>query len=88
MARSIDTIIADMDAEQAAQTGLSGLNSVSNSAIYTLWKYIVAAQMYLQEVLWDLFKVDLETIVTNAAVGTNQWFKSKMFLFQYDATST
>jgi len=87
MARSIDTIIADMDAEQAAQTGLSGLNSVSNSAIYTLWKYIVAAQMYLLEVLWDLFKVDLETIVTNAAVGTNQWFKSKMLLFQYDATT-
>jgi len=87
MARSIDTIIADMDAEQAAQTGLSGLNSVSNSAIYTLWKYIVAAQMYLQEVLWDLFKTDLETIVTNAAVGTNQWFKSKMLLFQYDATT-
>jgi hypothetical protein len=87
MARSIDTIIADMDAEQAAQTGLSGLNSVSNSAIYTLWKYIVAAQMYLQEVLWDLFKADLETIVTNAAVGTNQWFKSKMLLFQYDATT-
>ena len=87
MARSIDTIIADMDAEQSAQTGLSGLNSVSNSAIYTLWKYIVAAQMYLLEVLWDLFKVDLETIVTNAAVGTNQWFKSKMLLFQYDATT-
>lgn len=86
MARSIATIIALMDAEQAAQTGLSGLNSVSNSAIYTLWKYIVAAQMYFQEVLWDLFKVDLETIVTNAAVGTNQWFKSKIFLFQYDAT--
>ena len=54
MARSIDTIIADMDAEQAAQTGLSGLNSVSNSAIYTLWKYIVAAQMYLQEVYHQL----------------------------------
>jgi hypothetical protein len=87
MARSIDTIIADMDAEQAAQTELSGLNSVSNSAIYTLWKYIVAAQMYLLEVLWDLFKADLETIVTNAAVGTNQWFKSKMLLFQYDATT-
>jgi hypothetical protein len=43
--------------------------------------------MYLLEVLWDLFKVDLETIVTNAAVGTNQWFKSKMLLFQYDATT-
>lgn len=87
MARSISTIIALMDAEQAAQTGLSGLNSVSNSAIYTLWKYIVAVQMYFQETLWDIFKVDLETIVTNAAVGTNQWFKSKMFLFQYDATT-
>ena len=59
MARSIATILALLDAEQAAQTGLSGLNSVSNSAIYKLWKYIVAAQMFLQETLWDIFKTCL-----------------------------
>lgn len=87
MARSISTIIALMDAEQANQTALSGLNSVSNSAIYTLWKYIIATQMYLQETLWDIFKKDLETIISKAAVGTKQWLQDRVFKFQYDATT-
>lgn len=87
MARSIATILALMDAEQAAQTGLSGLNSVSNSAIYKLWKYIVAAQMFLQETLWDIFKTDLELTISKAAVGTSAWLQDKVLKFQYDATT-
>jgi hypothetical protein len=87
MARSISTIIALMDAEQAAQTGLSGLNSVSNSAIYTLWKYVIAAQIYLQETLWDIFKTDLETVISKAAVGTSAWLQDRVLKFQYDATT-
>ena len=87
MARSIQTILAQLDAEQAAQTGLSGLNSPSNSAIYSLWKYIVAAQMYFQEVLWDLYKADLELTISKAAVGSSQWFKDRLLKFQYTATT-
>lgn len=87
MARSIQTIIALLDQEQAAQSGLSGLNSTSNSAIYTLWKYIVASQMYLQETLWDLFKKDLETIVDRAPVGSDKWLQDRVLRFQYDATT-
>lgn len=85
MARSIQTILAAMDAEQAAQTDLSSLNSTSNSAIYTLWKYIVAAQMFLQETLWDIYKKDLETIISKAAVGTAAWLQDKVLKFQYDS---
>jgi len=40
MARTINEIIAEMDAEQALQSSLSGLNSPSQTAIYTLWKFI------------------------------------------------
>lgn len=87
MARSIQTIIASMDAEQAAQTGLSGLNSPSNSSIYKLWKYIVAAQMFLLETLWDLYKKDLETIVSKAPVGSDKWLQDRVLRFQYDATT-
>jgi len=87
MARSVASILALMDAEQAAQTGLSGLNSPSNSAIYKLWKYIVAVQMYLQETLWDIYKSKLETLISNAAVGTSAWLQSKVLLFQYDSVT-
>lgn len=88
MARSINTIIALLDAEQAAQTGLSGLNSVSNSSIYKLWKYIVAAQMFLQETLWDIFKTDIETQVSLATPGTPTWLKDKILnYFQYSSVT-
>ena len=87
MARSINTIVSLLDAEQANQTALSGLNSPSNSAIYTLWKYIVATQMYLQETLWDIFKADLETISDKAIIGSDKWLQDRVMKFQYDAVT-
>lgn len=87
MARSIATIVALLDAEQAAQTGLSGLNSPSTTAIFKLWKYIVATQMFLQETLWDIYKAALELTISKAAVGTSAWLQDKVLKFQYDATT-
>lgn len=86
MARSIAQIQAEMDAEQALQTGLSGLNSPSQTAIYTLWKYIISSAIWAHEKLWDLFKVELETIVDNAQIGTDSWVQAQAFKFQYSAT--
>lgn len=87
MARSIQTIVALLDAEQAAQTGLNGLNSPSTTAIFKLWKYIVANQMFLQETLWDIYKAALELTISKAAVGTSAWLQDKVLKFQYDATT-
>ena len=86
MSRTIAQIQAEMDAQQALQTGLSGLDSPSQTAIYTLWKYIVSAAIWAHETLWDKFKVELETIVDNAPVGTDGWVQSQSLLFQYSAT--
>ncbi len=86
MARTIAQIQAEMDAEQALQTGLSGLNSPSQTAIYTLWKYIISSAIWAHEKLWDLFKVELEDIVANAPIGTDNWVQSQAFKFQYSAT--
>lgn len=86
MARTIAQIQAEMDAEQALQTGLSGLNSPSQTAIYTLWKYIISSAIWAHEKLWDLFKVELETIVDNAPIGTDSWVQAQAFKFQYSAT--
>lgn len=86
MARTIAEIQAQMDAEQALQSGLSGLNSPSQAAIYTLWKYIISACIYYHEVLMDLLKSDIETIVNDAPIGTDKWLKAKSLEFQYSAT--
>lgn len=87
MARTLTEIIAAMDAEQAAQTNLSTLNSPSLTAVYTLWKYIVGVQMYLFEVLFDRKKAEIETILDNNVFGSEIWVRDKTFEFQYDATT-
>lgn len=86
MARSIATIIKEMDDKQALETSLTTLNSTSQTAIYTLWKSITAAVINYLEQLWDLYKVSIETTVLNGSVGSAQWLNSKVRLFQYSAT--
>jgi hypothetical protein len=87
MARSIQTIQSEMDIIQATQSGLSSLNSPSTTSIYTLWKYITSSSIWIHETLWDLFKVELETIVSNAPVGTVKWLQNMVFNFQYDSSN-
>lgn len=86
MARSIQTIQSELDATQATKTELTTLNSTSQTAIYTLWKYVFAVSSNLLEQLWDLFKVDLEDKISKAAVGSNKWLQDRVLKFQYSAT--
>ena len=87
MARSIATIQATMDAEQALQTDLTTLNSPSQTAIYRLWKFITSTIINYLEQLWDIYKAELETQISAAAVGSNAWLQSKVMKFQYSAST-
>lgn len=87
MARSIETIQKTMDDKQATLPDLATLNSPSQTAIYTLWKFITSTVINYLEQLWDLYKANLETIVATAAVGTNAWLQKRVFDFQYSAST-
>lgn len=76
---SLTTLAPSMDTEQAL---LASLNSTSKVAIWRLWAYITAVSIYTHEVLWDLFKVELDAIAANAIVGTLPWYQSQVFAFQ------
>jgi len=87
MATSIEDIIIEMDTEQALQPDLATLNSPSQSAIYTLWKYITAVVINLHEQLWDIFKLEIEAIAASAVPGTPSWIRKMALYFQYDAVT-
>lgn len=87
MARSIATIQETMDNEQAAQTDLSTLDSPSQTAIYTLWKFITSAIINFSEQLWDAKKTEIEEVVVNGAIGTDAWLQDKILQFQYDSVT-
>lgn len=86
MARSVTTIAQSMFEAKAANSNLSGLTSTSQTAIWRLWIYIVAACINVLEQLQDVFRSELETISANARPGTPQWVQNKTFNFQYSAT--
>jgi hypothetical protein len=86
MARTIQQIINQMDTEQATQPALSSLNSISQTAIYTLWKYIMAVSIFVLETLMDTLKAETEATIASQAIGTDSWLKGKVDIFQYSAT--
>jgi hypothetical protein len=86
MARTIAQIQAQMDAEQALQPALSGLTSNSQTAIYTLWKYIMSVSIFIVETLTDTLKAEIETTIANQAIGSDSWLKGKVDEFQFSST--
>lgn len=87
MARTTQEIIDTMDEEQANQPSLSALNSPSKTAIYTLWKYIVAQAQNLFDQLTDAKKTEISNIFAYGQVPSSAWIRSKAFEFQYDSTT-
>lgn len=85
MARTVSQILTSLNDAQAAEPGLSGLNSPSQTAIYKLWKYITALTMYLHEVLIDIKKSEIEVTVSKAIVPSESWLQAKVFEFQYSS---
>lgn len=86
MARTIVVIQQTMLTAKAAETSLNGLTSTSQTAIWRLWIYIVAACINVFEQLQDVFKAELEAIADAAVPGTPQWVQDRTFKFQYSAT--
>jgi hypothetical protein len=85
MARTTQEIINSMDAEQSSQPDLATLNSPSQTAIYRLWKYIVAKCQNVLEQLWDEKQKELNATVSSGIPTSIYWFRQKCFEFQYDS---
>ena len=87
MARTIDTIQAEIIATKNAQPELAILSSTSKRSIWQLWTYIVATSIAILEQLLDVFTTNIETVVSSSAAASALWIQAKMFAFQYDATT-
>lgn len=83
MARSIETIYQLIIAEKEANTELQGLTSNSSSAIWRLWAWVTATVHYTLEVMMDLFKAEIESILATLKPGTLLWYQEMCKAFQY-----
>lgn len=87
MARTTEEILATMDAEQASQPELATLNSASQTAIYTLWKSMIAYVQHLFEKQVEAKKAEIQTELDTPRTPTIYWIQSESLKFQYDATN-
>ena len=83
MARNIKTIYDSIIDYKESRPELSDLNSTSSTAIYKMWAYVQSIAIYTLELLWDLFKVEIEEILTQRINGTKDWYAQKSLDFQY-----
>lgn len=100
MARTIAEIYAEIADDKDNQTSiaalaptadteqqlLASLTSTSKVAVWRLWAYIVAVAIHTHEVLWDLFKIEVQAAAAAATVGTAQWYQSEIFKYQHGDT--
>lgn len=86
MARSIAVIKQQLLDQKNAEPALSGLTSISQTAIWNLWFYIQAVAINTFEQLQDLYKTELEDIAAAAIPNTDAWVQKKAFDWQYQDT--
>jgi hypothetical protein len=88
MAREISVIETQIIDSKDADPILSAkLTSTSKRAIWRLWAFVCAVAISILEQLMDQNKIEVETLVSQAAPGTPQWLQAQVFKFQYSSTS-
>lgn len=84
MARTIKEIQDDLIAQVQADVTLAALlTSVSRTAIWRLWIFIVAVVCWTLEQLHDLFKSDVNEIIAEKVPHSLRWYVRMAKLFQY-----
>ena len=86
MAQSIQTIFENYITTNNAYSELADITNTNTSdmgLLQTIY-YICSINDQLQQQYYDAFKVDLQTIASNATVGTAKWFQHRILnYFQY-----
>ena len=87
MARTIAEIQAEIITAVQNDTTLSPqLTSISVTAIWRLWTYIVAVSIWTLEVLFDLYRTEITELVASKKPHTLRWYQSKALAYQHGGT--
>jgi len=62
---------------------LSDITSPSKVADWRIWCFIITIVIWAHENLWDIFKAEVDTIVSAAEAGTARWYQQQALLFQF-----
>jgi len=82
MATSVKEIYDSIITYKDSREELKDLNSTSLVSIYTMWAYVTSVVIYTHELLWDLFRAEIETSISERINGTSGWYTQKALEFQ------
>jgi len=80
--RTLLQIENEILAAKTANANLNTLNSTSKVALWRLWVSVTAIAMYVQEVLWDLFKDEIIELAAAGHVHSVRWYRDQVLLFR------
>ncbi|MNP98664.1 hypothetical protein D3C85_112840 [compost metagenome] len=83
MARSITEIQNEIFANIAANENLSVINSISASATFRRFVFVVAYSIWLLESLFDTHATEINTKLASQKSGRLSWYKTMALQFQY-----
>lgn len=69
--------------ETEADANLSDLTSTSKTAIWRLWCFVTAFQLWLHEFLWIRYKAILDDAARYAQSHTLAWYRQKVLEYQH-----
>ncbi len=79
----VNELYAAMNNQQTAEGAtLAGLNSVSKTSRFNLWKYVCAFVIYIQQQLWAEAKIELTEIRNSGIAANKAWFAREWKKFQ------
>ena len=81
-------IYQEIVGEVLADTTLSDLNSTSNVAIWRLWAFITAVNIWLHEFNWVRYRVHLEDAVRFAQPHNVFWYHQRALEYQHGDSVT
>lgn len=83
MARSINEIYNQIISAQQADSTLSGMNSISTTALFKLYAYLFALCGFTLETLWDAYQVTINKNLADKIPGTIRWYYNQCLAWQY-----
>lgn len=83
MARTIIQIRDIILEAKASEAGLDDLDSTSITSKWRLWIFIVATCIWTLEVVFDLFKIEVNEVIAKKNPHQARWYVEKAKEFQY-----
>lgn len=82
MARTFQEIAQSIFDDKNSRSELNSLNSTSKAAIFRNWVFVAANAQQNLEIIQDRYKIEIETLIANNAVGTPSWYVERVKEFQ------